>query len=177
MAADLYLYAIPDDPALLDMLTRMDAAEAEGAWEDYYEPESVVFGLHTDKPRDNVWIGEVSWAKAGPIGSDDWQKWVPDMVWDIDRMLDGNPVLTPQLAAKIMVAMNRPNRSWYGRGTTYQHVPVGTGACGIGTRRVRISKDHTREIIAVKHRGHNSRRDVKRWLHAHMGMRIVARSE
>lgn len=196
MAADLYLYALPDDPDMLAMLARLDRAVTYGdvdpddphdaqqvadgtmlSWDDHYELESTLFGWR-GTPRDNVWVGEVSWAKADLLGDDDARReWIPDMIADIDRMLTDAPILTPELAARIMVAMNQPNRSWYGRGTTYEHRPVGTGACGFGVRRVRISKDRTREVVAIRHRGHNSRRAVKRWLQRHMGERIVARSE
>ena len=61
----------------------------------------------------NVWIGEVSWLKAG-LFEDGEQAYIPDTVREISRLIGEDlPVLDDELIKKIGDAFDLPNQTGY----------------------------------------------------------------
>lgn len=220
MSADLFLYALPNAPRTLELWERWMRCEMHGdvdlnnpqdaaavasgkllSWDEYYALTGELFGWLGDSTPPRCWIGQVSWLKAALL--DDTETWVPGPVAAVHTivMADVPPIIDGTLMARVMVAMNAPNESWFARRVDYIHrraeqrsrfqrrsAPLEAGDHAewaqiqgpehpIGPRRVWLSPDRTREIVAYRRRGMNTRRVVKRWLLANAGARIVGVSE
>lgn len=142
MAADLMIYAIPDDPELVKLAlafqrsctTVDDGDDSEWAAKMLASGDALtesrqnevydrVFGWADDsEPRDALWIGRVSWLKAS-LDDNGVEKWIPSTVWRVSELLEGVPVLTPGLASEVVAAFNLPDDSFYSE-TTFHRVQM-----------------------------------------------------
>lgn len=191
MSADLHLFATPDTPevdAAWQKLCQVDMIGGDEDWvvqpatpeyrEKYgrdsiitagsrYHDEliSILYGERWVGP--NVWIGQVSWLKAGLLGEQ--ERFIPACVRRIQQLTAEGPILTPGLAKEITVAMNLPNHSIYGRveytRRTEDHFYGGNGPI---VHRYGIQKTKTRGVARAG--------DVKRFLAEHRGKRIFSDS-
>lgn len=202
MSADLYLYALDNDPEWVRRKAFVDAAQFltsdddedlirgedgylrfRGAGEnsptgltgaDYDE----VHARLRHAPR--VWVGQVSWIKAAM--DEDYDAYIPGPVAAVARVVGDGVILTPGLAKAITVAMSTPNRSIYGS-TQYEHL---RGADKIAEARAMRSTRQGRRhygrfiepgIVAYRSRGIARAQDVKRFLAAQHGKLVIAESE
>lgn len=60
---------------------------------------------------DAVWIGEVSWLKAGLF--EDNETFIPGPIQKIAELCDGLPIITEEFITQIMDAFNIPNTTGY----------------------------------------------------------------
>lgn len=61
------------------------------------------YNIISDTP--NIWIGRVSWLKAGLLG-DDGREYIPEPVEIISDLLENEPVITEELISKITNALS-----------------------------------------------------------------------
>lgn len=153
-----------------EMLAAMDAADRR-----HDEAERALDIGHSEQ----VWIGQVSWAKAGAYGlaGGDWDDYVPPVVERLHTLFLDAPVLTCALAAEATAAFNLPNRSIYGRRTLYtdpETVAVNWAFGGDQVRRIRHGRHR---MLAARSRGVEKARTVKQWLHERIGHRIYPTSQ
>lgn len=112
MSADLHLHA-------MDTLVEEELAEFfSRTWGSKYfcvsvnapEPSLEIFDRVARSP--NVWIGEVSWLKAAFRG--DGETYVPAAVSQVFALIgEERPVLTEELAGRIVDALRAPNATSY----------------------------------------------------------------
>lgn len=118
---------------------------------------------------ESVWLGQVSWAKAGPGA--DWRRWVPRSVERISSLFEPEQVrvLTPGLATAIVCAFSLPHDSHFERTVFAER---STGMRGGGVRRTK-----TPGIVKYTTRGVAKARTVKRWCAEHLGEHVYLQSE
>lgn len=185
MSADLHLYSLENTDENRRLLATMASIDAIGDdfGDDFTDGDGKPFNVVSNSEYEdltrriygpgwsnsNVWIGQVSWMKAGLLAdSEPFDRYVPASVLRVQTLTSGHPVLTPGLAREITVAMNLPNRSIYGRHeyvrTTDPHFYGGNGPVvrhgSIGIQKTRGS------------RGVAPARKVKAWLGENIG-RVV----
>ena len=213
MSADLELYAVPDDPEIMqawwdynhvssvgDMAggdwfdTEEESLEHQRWVEEFYGPgfrpmgwdewNRLTYLVRGYEQRDDdrfgegfphIWIGQVSTLKAGLLGDAQWIPGPVEAMWNVLGDFGGK-LMTPSLRAAMMVAMNQPNNSYYGRRQWVYNV------------RQRDSDGHLRYPTARKKRnspvgyyppgrGIQKRQVVRRWCDANMGRRIYWSNE
>lgn len=134
----------------------------------------------------NVWIGQVSWLKAGLFED---AGWIPNAVGQISWLVGHEGItLTPGLAGAIMASLNLPNRSNYGK-RHYRRVSQERYDEAVQDRR-KIRDRRWRSAVPVGNRqlmypGHNGhlysgvakRQNVKKFLAAHMGATLLQESQ
>lgn len=112
MSADLHIH-------VFDGLTESDLRSffSNTLGSKYFAPVSIGQGScldHYKKISDvpNIWIGGVSWLKAGL--SEDSETFIPNAVAEINELIGENlPVLDNDLTEKILSAMDLPNDTGY----------------------------------------------------------------
>jgi hypothetical protein len=134
-----------DDSPNADQL-REEAWDALSDRDEQLEQMATELGIW-DGP--NVWLGQVSWSKAGLFADEDgsWRRWVPRCVEAIQRFYDahgGIVAMTPGVRSAVTTAFSLPHDSWYETG---------------------------------KSRGVAKARDVKKWCDQHMGDLTFVMSE
>lgn len=130
---------------------------------------------------DAVWIGQVSWISAAFTPEDeDVARYVPASVARIHDLYLHAPVVTPRLITATMVALSLRNESMYGRPIWYAEGDI-LQANWPGSRRWSTNRRirHGRiRLLQTRTRGVQRRhREVKRFLTAHLGHRVVAVTE
>lgn len=103
-----------DDSPNVDQL-REEAWDALSARDEELERMATELGIW-DGP--NVWIGQVSWSKAGLFAEElgSFRRWVPRVVEAIQRFYDskgGIVVMTPSVRAVVTTAFSLPHDSWF----------------------------------------------------------------
>lgn len=135
--------------------------------------------LHIDAWRrgDTIFFCELSTLKASILG--EIHKYIPGPALSLIRLLstfDGPPRITQPFIRAVMVAMNTPNRSIYGRRRYF------TVRDDRGGYRIEMGKANRKYggRGRYRHTGHEQRssgvqrrRAVKKWLLAHEGMYLV----
>jgi murein DD-endopeptidase MepM/ murein hydrolase activator NlpD len=170
MSADLHLYAVPDTTETLAAIRAWQGSEDEfDGFDDANQAD--VFGERWDRP--NVWVGQVSWAKAGILNEDGLQTFVASAIANVQRLVEDTPVITPGLITQVMVAMNVANNSIYGR-VEWQHGFDPAIHWG-GNGPVSTMGRHRIQRIRLG-RGIARPRAVKRFLADHLGQRVVPAS-
>lgn len=167
MSADLILYRTN--------ATAQQCAEAFAhEYGDYIEPyEDSDWVTPSEMLTENwttesVWIGQVSWAKAGLDGQ--WETWVPTAVERIYSLYADYPVLTRGLALETLAALNYPERSHFGQNRVLTD-PEAVHANWPSGRRIRRGPYRA---VACRSRGvTRDRRAVKQFLNRNLGHRII----
>ena len=202
MSADLHLYALPateQSRAAIELWEStsgnvLDGTEEElDDWDrangfvsavEWNRRAEAVFGTAWSGP--NIWIGQVSWMKAGlwEMGGEDGRSlWIPTAVSRIQKLTDGGQLLTPSLATAITVALNAPDRSHYGRAReiSYSFDPERHwGGNGRTQHYRRSSSSVVSSPIRIqkyrRSRGMAKRQHVRRWLDRHLGELVYPES-
>lgn len=213
MSADLYLYAVPDNPEVVkawwDYTHVSSVGDIAGdewfdsederleherwieefygpgyrsvSWEEHERLTRLVRGYDPDLenyhgqgyPR--IWVGQLSILKAGLLED---TQWIPDAVAAVTKVLGkhGGRVMTPGLRAEIMVAMNHPNNSYYGK---RQFIYDARRRDSDGDLRYYHVRRIPHSPVGYYNgsRGVQTRRKVSRWCAASMGRRIFWCSE
>lgn len=192
MSADLYLRAVPSDPAWLERFTFLQGATIILSDQDHSGVTRGADGyLHSASWSDEnrglynneyealreslaiealpcVWIGKGSW-----LGSD-----VPPSVARIADIVGSGLRLTSGVAGDLMAAMNLPNTSSYG----HSRVRRITDPADIGWHRVQARTRNRRRLygrfmepgfVITRTRGLAKRQDVKAFLVANAGALLV----
>ena len=113
MSADLHIH-------VLEGVEERDIAILESS--SLGSKYSSLFNHHTTEQYDaaydkignspNIWIGSVSWLKAGLL--DDYDRYVPSTVEEISNLIGEDlPTLDEELIAKIVKAFDLPNNTSY----------------------------------------------------------------
>lgn len=200
MSADLVLIAAPTDQEWLDTYRLYSESsytlfgdednlreyeyldDQRRVWKRGYEDLGYGFlGDDADRLRTELgldglpylWIGQVSWLKAGLVG--EVERYVPGPVQAIALLHDEPRILTPGLAKATTVALNQPNTSIYGKAQTYyvsdrQRCPSNARKIAPGVYRLN-KPTHDRIYNGVA-----PARRVKRWLNENLGARIIHES-
>jgi len=114
MSADLYIHVLTP-PCTEDDLAVFNSNTMGSKWFNPrpvsdWEGEQPVYERVGGTPK--IWIGEVSWLKAGLFENPD--KYVPDAVAAITDLIGEDlPVLDDELAKKILGTFDAPNRTNY----------------------------------------------------------------
>lgn len=124
---------------------------------------------------DELWVGQVSWIKAELTGSI--ERYVPGAVRGMQELWSVPRQVTPLLVKCSMDAMNRPNRSIYGRRellVTRQVVQANWPYLATG-RRLRFPGGQ--RMISYRSPGVQRARAVKRFLQNHLGELAMVSSD
>lgn len=210
MSADLVLYATRD-PEAIKAKQRLDRANWIGDFdeEDHELDEDGLIVSHALKDTEfaddrgmrwedweatrkkfnrepSIWIGQVSWLKAGLF--EEFERYVPLPVWTVSQIVGDSVVLTPGVAKAILAAMNLPNRSIYGKPIIRRVPQADEYAAYVTTWQSRRGRRWNPTPLGngyVLHRGDNGhlysgvarRQHVKKWLLANMGATLLQESQ
>ena len=158
-----------------------DEPELGLTWDDWNAAR------RTFESEPSIWIGQVSWLKAGLF--EDGERYIPGPVMTVSQIVgDDGVVLTPGVAGAIMAAMNLPNRSIYGKRHVrfvsqqeYDEAVIDyrkkrdrrwRSSVPIGNRRLLYPSRNGEPYSGVA-----KRQRVKRWLAANMGATLIQESQ
>ncbi len=121
MSADLHIHVITDecteDHVAIMLSNTLGTRFFDGFFVEnrrqIYEKEHGIGSISTlVNSTPNIWIGEVSWLKAGMSGDE--ETYIPDTVGEIHDIIGEEfPIIDDQLIKKISDAFNLPNHTSY----------------------------------------------------------------
>jgi len=163
MSADLHIITFSperiDPQVIIDYNTADYIDNSDGSFDmeniEYVQSvgevyHNAVFGDINDESTwhrydDDIWVGQVSWMKAGLFGEAGYREWIPRSVEAIQKLYNKQPggilVITPQIIPVFTTAFSLPHDSHFEK----------------------------RHADGQKSRGVNKARNIKKFLEANIG--------
>lgn len=115
MAADLHIHTtenVSDRDLSIFFSHTLGSRFSTGFIKIRFTPEEEQKANHNVGMSPNIWIGEVSWLKAGLLESP--EEFIPDTVGKISEIIGEHlPIINDELILKIKNAFDLPNKTQY----------------------------------------------------------------